>query len=308
MCIIAAKPAGVPAPDQATLRNMWDGNPDGAGFMYVKDGKVRIEKGFMKWQHFIDAWDKLGKTLDLTAAPAVLHFRITTHGGTCPANCHPFPITDNVGALQKLKISTDLGVAHNGIIHIVPRKGISDTMEYIATQLAPLKQALPRFYENKHAMRMVKNAIDSRMVFLTGEGKLYTIGDFVEDKGILYSNSSFRWNYRGYNWGCYGGWDDFDFDFQSKKKSGKKSKTKYAPTDYGRTKPLMWLDESDIILDEDGNMFEAYDFLLGEDGTVYEYDWNGDVAVPCPGTRAMNAEGLSKVFDDEAAVVCYIDD
>ena len=48
MCIIAAKPAGVAMPDNDTLRTMWNVNSDGAGFMYVEKGAVRIEEGFMK--------------------------------------------------------------------------------------------------------------------------------------------------------------------------------------------------------------------------------------------------------------------
>jgi len=112
-------------------------------------------------------------------------------------------ITDSVGALSKLVATVSIGVAHNGIIRITPRKGISDTMEYIITQLAPLKRAMPRFYENKNAMLMVKNAIDSKMAFLTQDGRIFTIGDFVTDNGVLYSNRTYRENtYRSLYWGC----------------------------------------------------------------------------------------------------------
>ena len=207
MCIIAAKPAGVAMPSRDTIRTMWDGNRDGAGLMYLDGGKVTIEKGFMTYKSFAKKLDQLEKRLDLTRTPVVMHFRITTHGGTKPENCHPFPITDSIGALKKLTSRTDVGVAHNGIIHIIPRSGISDTMEYIASQLAPLKRALPRFYENKNAMLLVKNAIDSKMAFLTKEGKIYTVGDFVTDKGVLYSNRSYiksspRYRDLG-SWNCY---------------------------------------------------------------------------------------------------------
>ena len=154
-------------PGNDTLRTMWNVNSDGAGFMYVEKGAVRIEKGFMKYKNFIKALEKVGARLDLTATPVVMHFRITTHGGTRPENTHPFPITESLGALKKLKSTTDVGVAHNGIIPITPRKGISDTMEYVLSQLAPLKKALPTFYKNKYAMQLIENAIDSKMAFLT---------------------------------------------------------------------------------------------------------------------------------------------
>ena len=84
MCIIAAKPAGVKLPERDVFRTMWDGNSDGAGFMYVENGHVKIEKGFMKYKNFTKALDKVAGRLDLTKTPMVFHFRITTHGGTKP--------------------------------------------------------------------------------------------------------------------------------------------------------------------------------------------------------------------------------
>ena len=78
MCIIAAKPAGKAMPTRDTIRTMWAGNPDGAGVMYAHDGKVRIDKGFMKLSDLEAYLDKLEREVDLTATGVVLHFRITT--------------------------------------------------------------------------------------------------------------------------------------------------------------------------------------------------------------------------------------
>lgn len=297
MCIIAAKPAGVAMPSRDTIRTMWDGNRDGAGLMYLEGGKVTIEKGFMTYKSFAKKLDQLEKRLDLTKTPVVMHFRITTHGGTKPENCHPFPITDSIGALKKLTSRTDIGVAHNGIIHIIPRSGISDTMEYIASQLAPLKRALPRFYENKNAMLLVKNAIDSKMAFLTKEGKIYTVGDFVTDKGVLYSNRSYiksapRYRDLG-SWNCYADFEDDWGDFQG---SG-----------YDDVKCLMWLDETDYLKSEDGSLIEGLDFLIDESGKVYEYDYNSDAAFLVEGMTAYTEAGTPKRFDfDQAEPVTII--
>ena len=297
MCIIAAKPAGVAMPSRDTIRTMWDGNRDGAGLMYLEGGKVTIEKGFMTYKSFAKKLDQLEKRLDLTRTPVVMHFRITTHGGTKPENCHPFPITDSIGALKKLTSRTDVGVAHNGIIHIIPRSGISDTMEYIASQLAPLKRALPRFYENKNAMLLVKNAIDSKMAFLTKEGKIYTVGDFVTDKGVLYSNrsyikSSLRYRDLG-SWNCYADFEDDWGDFQG--------------IGYDDVKCLMWLDETDYLKSEDGSLIEGLDFLIDESGKVYEYDYNSDAAFLVEGMTAYTEAGTPKHFDfDQAEPVTII--
>lgn len=297
MCIIAAKPAGVAMPSRDTIRTMWDGNRDGAGLMYLDGGKVTIEKGFMTYKSFAKKLDQLEKRLDLTRTPVVMHFRITTHGGTKPENCHPFPITDSIGALKKLTSRTDVGVAHNGIIHIIPRSGISDTMEYIASQLAPLKRALPRFYENKNAMLLVKNAIDSKMAFLTKEGKIYTVGDFVTDNGVLYSNrsyikSSLRYRDLG-SWNCYADFEDDWGDFQG--------------IGYDDVKCLMWLDETDYLKSEDGSLIEGLDFLIDESGKVYEYDYNSDAAFLVEGMTAYTEAGTPKRFDfDQAEPVTII--
>lgn len=309
MCIIAAKAAGVPMPSRDTIKTMWEGNSDGAGLMYVEKGQVHIEKGFMKYKDFTKVLDRLEKRLDLAATPVVLHFRITTHGGTKPENCHPFPITDNVGALKKLTINSDLGVAHNGIIPITPRKGISDTMEYIASQLAPLKKAMPRFYENKWAMLLVKNAIESRMAFLTKEGKLYTIGDFVEDEGILYSNTSYRGRisrFRDFTYGSYGvdEWETYTgYDTLGYRKEPKTPFHEVGdPTE--KLTLLMWLDNNDYIIC-DGELLDGEDGLIDETGTVYTYDWEADHAVELPGANAVNAEGLPVRFKEDYADEMY---
>src|SRR5690606_4790814 len=130
MCIIAIKPAGIKMPATETIENMWHNNPDGAGIMYAIGGTVHIEKGFMTLKDFKKALKRLEKTVNVTSTPIVLHFRITTHGGTSPGNCHPFPVTEKLPLLQMTKCKAPLAVAHNGIIDIKPsQKNISDTIE-----------------------------------------------------------------------------------------------------------------------------------------------------------------------------------
>lgn len=292
MCIIAAKPAGIKMPDAETIRAMWDNNRDGAGLMYADKGKVRIEKGFMTFQAFEDALTKLSQQLDLTATPIVMHFRIRTHGGTVAECTHPFPITDSVGALKKLVTSSDIGVAHNGIIHSVqPRRGISDTMEYIATQLAPLKRAVPTFYKNKHLQLLIKNAIESKMVFLTKDGGIYTIGDFLEDGGILYSNGSYKsCNFRTSGWSCYGGGWSLDYDFCKGEET---------------VKSLCWLETGDYV-NMDGELLEGWDFLLDEKNQVWVYDYEEDRAELCPGATAHNAAGLPAKYNPDNAEEVFV--
>lgn len=296
MCIIAAKPTGIPMPNATTIENMWYVNSDGAGFMYAVDGKVHIEKGFMRLNDLTNRLKQLGKTHDLTALPIVMHFRITTHGGTKPENTHPFPISDNIGVLKKLHSTARIGVAHNGIIDITPRsKDISDTMEYIASQLAPLSKALPNFYENKYAMQMIDNAIGSKMAFLTGDGKLYTIGQFVDSDGVMYSNNSYRSDYwhSKYGLGKWGYWDnklgkwvyDDDDDWTGEgylKSTGVKSSSALAPVDYYEDVEYKKLVDLDLLgaylVDEKGEKeYDTTDLYLDRNNHIWFYDAERDV-------------------------------
>ena len=102
MCIIVVKKAGIAAPSDEMFENMWNHNPDGAGFMYTANGGVCIEKGFMEYKDFYKAYKRVEGKIDTVQTPMIFHFRITTHGGTSPENTHPFPVTDNLSTLRKL--------------------------------------------------------------------------------------------------------------------------------------------------------------------------------------------------------------
>ena len=77
MCIIAIKDKGIKLPNEKTLETMFWNNSDGAGFMYAKDGKVVIRKGFMTFRAFKSALDGID---DVDNLPLVMHFRIATSG------------------------------------------------------------------------------------------------------------------------------------------------------------------------------------------------------------------------------------
>lgn len=287
MCIIAAKPAGVDMPDYVSIHNMFENNDDGAGFMYAANGKVYIEKGFMTEFAFAQRINEIGEVYDLKSLPMVMHFRITTHGGTKPENCHPFPITDSMGMLKKRKCRTDIGVAHNGIIDITPKdKNISDTMAYIATQLAPLKRAVPLFYKNKDLLEMIYNAIDSKMVIMNGKGEMVFIGSFIDEGGVKYSNTSYAYNKKYYR--------DFPYSYCS---GGLDTDCPFEAQDY-KVMELMLIDESkgEYVTDRNGQMYTGEDFAIDALGHVYTFD-------PCAGlffrdgaVYAYNAEGMPLKF------------
>jgi predicted glutamine amidotransferase len=272
MCIIAIKPAGVKMPATTTIENMWYNNSDGAGLMYAAGGTVHIEKGFMTLKAFKDALKRLKKSLDTTSTPIILHFRITTHGGTSPGNTHPFPVTEKLPLLQMTKCKTHLAVAHNGIINIKPsKKDVSDTMEYIISQLAPLYQLKKDFYKHEAGKKLVYNFIKSKMAFLDCAGHVETIGDFITgDDGILYSNSSYKARTVYYNWDI---WEDFSIQWYE--------------SEHG--KYLTWLTEDDGYILTGGTLVSADYYLTDKDGNLYQYDLETDTAVPIEGTLYNHA-------------------
>jgi predicted glutamine amidotransferase len=271
MCIIAIKPAGVKLPATATIENCWYNNNDGAGFMYAAGGTVHIEKGFMTLKDFKAALKRLDRDINVINTPVVLHFRITTHGGTAPGNTHPFPVTEKLPLLQMTKSRAPLAVAHNGIIDIKPsKKDISDTMEYIINQLAPLYQLKKDFYKQPAGLQLIYNAIKSKMVFMDGDGYIATVGNFTTVDGILYSNTSYKARTVYYDWDL---WDDYSLQWYDSK--------------YG--KYMTWLTEDDGYILAGGTIVSADYYLADRQGNLYRYDIETDKAIPIDGTLYNHA-------------------
>lgn len=200
MCIIAVKDKGVKFPEYDIMEECFFNNPDGAGYMVAGNGKVEIHKGFMTFQEFYQEIKTVPDDL-----PVIMHFRIGTHGGNIPQNTHPFPVKQSLKALKNTDINCKIGVAHNGIIGgVYPRSGISDTMEYIYTRLYPAFKAVPDFLNIPALRDMLEGDISSKMAFLDSTGKITLIGDFIEDNGIYYSNST----YKPFKWKRYSYFDD----------------------------------------------------------------------------------------------------
>lgn len=323
MCIIAIARKGVAMPDLETIRNMWYRNPDGAGFMWADGKSVHIEKGFMELEDLEKRLEAFQKEVDTKANAVILHFRIGTAGGNVAANTHPFPITDDIPMLQKLRVKTPLAVAHNGVISITPRqKDISDTMEYIASQLAPLYRGVKDFYRNKNLMTMVGNAINgSRMAFMNVKGEIFTVGNFVTDEktGMLYSNTSYEGGYKPYNavhCGYYDyGWSDDDiYEFWSKKyPKGEtlpaKGKSPFDDNYTYCTDLLMPLEDWDYIV-SDAHMFggDEENFWVSSAGELFWYDDYAMVCYPVGGNYTIYSDnGLPLKWDAKKAVSMPID-
>ena len=190
MCIICASPAGVRQPTDSQIKTMFAHNPHGAGYMYARDGKVIIHKGFMNLNDFLTSVHSEHFTAEDSV---VYHFRISTQAGVCPEMTHPFPLSNHLGHMKALDLSCPIGVAHNGIIPLTTDRTqheYSDTALFIAKYLSHIISR-PEDLRNQDYLDIIERMIQSKMVLMDGEGYIATIGHFIKDRGLLYSNASY---------------------------------------------------------------------------------------------------------------------
>lgn len=204
MCIIVSKEKGVKLPTKKILENCFNRNSDGAGFMYVKNNQVMIDKGYMTFEDFYKRLKELKKEFgnDLIDKALVMHFRIGTHGNNDKETTHPFPISSNESELRKLKTTTNVGMAHNGII---PYYGyytlLSDTQAFIKDYVSIFRDLDKHFYKNDRVMKLIEKTANSKLCFLDNQENIYYLGEFVENEGVKYSNETYKsYTYSYYNW------------------------------------------------------------------------------------------------------------
>jgi hypothetical protein len=188
MCIIAYKPQGIDFDETAIDRitDAWDANPDGAGIMYPSKGRVRIEKGFMT----LDALMHRLESRRWENIPVVVHLRFATHGSIARGNTHPFPVTESYSDMRRSNFDTDIGIVHNGVIDLDNiKKGISDTMGFIAQYLAPLA----RYNVPVEQLADVASLTGSKFALMQPSGDTILVGKFHKLGGWYYSNDSYNW-------------------------------------------------------------------------------------------------------------------
>ena len=190
MCIICISPARRRQPSDNILRTMFYRNPDGAGYMYARDGKVHIHKGFMDIDSFLDAVH----SEHFTAKDAVVyHFRISTQAGVNPEMTHPFPLSNRAPHLRELDVDSEFGVAHNGIIRLTSdptNTEYSDTAIFITDYLSRLIHT-PDDLRNPQVLKTIYHLAGSKFAILHGSGQIATVGDFIQEGGLLFSNYTY---------------------------------------------------------------------------------------------------------------------
>lgn len=172
-----------------TLKNCWDSNDDGAGFMYVRDGVLNVFKqpntSPADFDSLYVAYATAFKHRD-KHTPMVLHFRIATHGMT-PEFLHPFLVTDT------------LGFVHNGIINGLGTHDYSDTA-FLRDMLRELPEPMTGNVQGLVGTQIMLTMLHkfigagNKLIFLDNTGDFEIVNEEAGmwDDGNWFSNSSYK--------------------------------------------------------------------------------------------------------------------
>lgn len=158
------------------LRSCFSSNPDGAGFAYVRKGKVEISKGHMKFEDF---WRYYTRAVRRNPrSNFLIHFRIGTSGTKGEANTHPFEVPNGC-------------LIHNGIMFD------PDTVEGNKSDTNVLCKEVSSYLDTKEKWIKAKTAVGEAI----GRGNkfclLFDDNDYVIvneqegnwEAGVWYSNT-----------------------------------------------------------------------------------------------------------------------
>lgn len=193
MCIAILTTPGKRITDEV-FKRCWKNNSHGFGMAYVRNGEVIIEKGFMKVEAALNAYNRMVDTVG-EHNPMLLHFRAATVGGINAANCHPFKVKG--GAM-----------IHNGTFYHDRDSEKSDSR----TVAEVLHNQLTYQHLTEHKAEFDKIFGYNRVAFLYGDGKYVLFSEDYEVMsgkygqwcdGVWYSNGGWAGHYNGYY-----GWHD----------------------------------------------------------------------------------------------------
>lgn len=223
MCIAIYSPKGNQVPCEEYLKSSFVHNDDGAGFAFNTDNRdVQIVKGLMTWDDFINTFRRYDREYNFEQRGVLIHFRITTHGGTNKECCHPFPLTSDIATMRKPICHSRYAVIHNGIIQLTSFEArsatkCSDTMMFISKYLSKIATN-QGWFNNKTNWELIYDLADSKIAVLDGRGEIRSTAGFTQDAdGNWYSNSSYKEarapkTVTRYS-GAWSGWyDDGDLD------------------------------------------------------------------------------------------------
>ena len=259
MCIAIIKPKGSELPSEEWLENSFWSNADGGGFAVLKPKSkvIAYEKGYFNLDEYLNVLHSKIRTEDT----ALIHMRITTHGGTSAECCHPFPITHKYNEMKQVKGITDSVLVHNGVLGgrfgAKAKQGVSDTMvltQYIA------KADLSQYDDSFSVLMQPVLSGNNKVAVLTKDGVVKAGKGWIqENDGNLYSNDTYRWG--DFMYGGYG-WKPLEPKKKKKKKYSKFSFNQNIPTNKGyRRRSITDLNIQEQMDLEDGICPECLSFI-----------------------------------------------
>ena len=165
------------APKSHIARAM-ETNPDGFGMAYYTKGDECVSVfRTLNASLFKKRYAEVCKR-DPQKTAVLIHARIKTHGTVKLENVHCW--CDKASGLV---------FAHNGILSIHNREDMTDSETFFRDIFLPVL-----FYGGWEAAEKAINAVigTSKFAFFDSRGHIHTYGQYIEDKGVLYSNTSYK--------------------------------------------------------------------------------------------------------------------
>lgn len=296
MCIAIYKLCGNELPTKEILQNCFRANPDGSGFSYSYKGTVYTYKGFFNFDKFYNKLMECEKRYNLKEQGVLLHFRISTHGLTNAANCHPFALTSDEHKLKSAFTKSRYSVIHNGICSCTSsaskNEPLSDTARFVRDYLSEIA-TYKDWFHNPHTIPLIEQLIDSKMAILRADGEIVSTSGFHKaNDGNYYSNYSYRESY-SYIYG-YDFFDDWYGEYL-------KNEEQYEM-------PLMELKRGETIYYDDGTVEEyrsdyhkIFKTYVTEDCEVYTLFEDGDFDKKIP-MEKLSYIGNGEIIDNFFAV------
>lgn len=169
MCCIIIVPRNQEVPSEGVLRQVYDHNKDGMGFV--------SETNYFRTFDFEEFLYELRQVP--TSENIIIHFRWATHGSVKLSNCHPF-----VGYAQ----GREYFFAHNGVLPISSKNDKTDSEICFRERILPVIRRLG--FENARKY-IDQYRAGSRFAIMMPNGDIETFGDYQNFQGCLYSN--FHW-------------------------------------------------------------------------------------------------------------------
>lgn len=167
MCVIIIKRKGIALPNDEFLKQAYNVNHDGCGFVSSNGEYHR----FLSFDSFLKSFHKCVTKDDA----CIIHFRWATHGSIRIANCHPF-------------YKDGIYFAHNGVLPMYETANDkTDSQTCFENFLLPLIKR-KGFCSEIDRIRSY-----GKFAFMK-DGEIKTYGNYIEYDGLLLSNTRFLMN------------------------------------------------------------------------------------------------------------------